>query len=216
MFAPDGTTFQLNYAHSATELGNTAVAFTNGEIAVLIVYKPKTNKYALDSLHKITRIGKNGLFTFSGITNDGLKYIDYLKKQVLIENITKNREIHPLYVFDDLCYEMSYNALSNKRLYGAAGILISEYEGKLRITEVVPNSSVIEVLGTSVGSRNQSAKTILSANVENLHMFDEQKMVEVVHTALKNAHPDATQELTGDQVECYVVKVGEEPKRIQL
>ncbi|OQS55385.1 PRE5 [Ecytonucleospora hepatopenaei] len=216
IYAPDGNIFQLKYAHAATELGNTTVGLTNGQIAVLMVHKPKTNKYALDSLHKITKIGKNGLFAFSGVTNDGIKYIDYLQHNVLAENITKDREIHPIYVFDDLCYEMAYNALSNQRLYGASGILICEFEGKLHITEVVPNSSVIAVKGTSIGARNQSAKTILSVHADDLEEFDEGKLIETCHKALINAHPDAKEPLVGDQVECYVVKVGEKPRQIVL
>lgn len=215
MYAPDGTVYQLNYAKSATELGNTTVALTNGEVGVLMVHKPKPYKYACDSLYKVTEL-KNGLFAFSGITNDGIKYISYLKEKELIENITKDREIHPLYVFDDLSYEMARNAISGNRLYGAAGILMCEFEGKIRVTELQPNSKAIEVFGTAVGARNQSSKTILATNLERFKMSTENELVEICHLALKNAHPDAKVELVGDEVECYLLKVGEKAKKIEI
>ncbi|EED42934.1 20S proteasome subunit, partial [Enterocytozoon bieneusi H348] len=131
MYAPDGSTFQLQYAKIASEKGSTSIAVTNGKVGVLMAYNPTHNKLALPSLNKITKIGEHGLFAFAGITNDGLEYIRYLNRKVLEENITKDREIHPVYVFDDLCYAVAYRALSGYRLMGAAGILVCEYNQRI-------------------------------------------------------------------------------------
>lgn len=209
MYAPDGSTFQLQYAKIASEKGSTSIAITNGKIGVLMAYNPTHNKLALPSLNKITKIGKRGLFAFAGITNDGLEYIRYLNKKVLEENITKDREIHPVYVFDDLCYAVAYRALSGYRLMGAAGILMCEYNQRICVTELSPNGKACEMYGTAIGHRNQSAKSILSSSNIQINNLGETELIDLCYNALKNAYPDENT-LKECEIEYYIIKVNED------
>ncbi|KAL6121810.1 hypothetical protein NUSPORA_01213 [Nucleospora cyclopteri] len=217
LFSPEGKLFQLQYAQAATEMGNTSVALTNGKEGVLIAHSPRRSSLCCKKAEtgiKITKINDSCIFSVAGITNDGLFVSDYLHSKSLEENITKNREIHPIYVFDDLCSSMAYAALTNsKRLCGAAGILMCEFDGKIRISELQPNSRAFEVRGTAIGNRNQACKTVLEKNLENFSFSG--NLIKIALEALLNAHPEGNdksiknQGLKSEEVEIYTIKVGE-------
>ncbi|CAG2099948.1 unnamed protein product [Medioppia subpectinata] len=182
MFNPEGKVMQLDYARRATELGNTCVAVKGKDCGVLVAHNPLRSKLAHPQ-NKIYTISDNenctALFTFSGITNDGLSIVEYLKDNALVENVVKDRNIHPIHVFDDLVVSMSFSALTGQsRLCGVSGILLtSESSGRVSITIINPDGKVSSVKGGSIGNRNQSCRTILEDEVDNFESMDVNELI---------------------------------------
>ncbi|ORD92976.1 hypothetical protein ECANGB1_2153, partial [Enterospora canceri] len=60
---------------------------------------------------------------------------------------------------------------------------------------------------------NQSCKTILSTALSRVKSMNEKQMIELCLNAMKNAHPEEN-ELKKDEIECYLMRVGEKTMRI--
>jgi 20S proteasome subunit alpha 6 len=203
IFNPEGKVKQLEYIHRTTELGNTVVGLRNSRYGLLIAHNQKVSELA-DAQKKIFPIGKTALFTFSGITNDGLCIVDYLIDKVVTEEVIKGRNIHFLDVFRDLCYDAcSRTLISQNRLYGVSGLFLTWYDG-VRLVEFDPKGIVREVHAMSLGNRRQSCRTVLETECGGFEEMDLDGLIQVGIQALRNAHPEQG-ELTSGNVEIWVL-----------
>lgn len=208
IFNPEGTIKQLDYIQKVTQLGNTSIALTNGKQGIIIVHVPKLSKFTLPQ-EKVFEICDYGLFTFSGITNDGLSIVKYLKEVALEESLVKDRKMHYLDVFDNLNIDATERSLGRyARLYGIKGLLLADYEG-IKLVEWDPTGIAIETIGATIGHRGQSCFTILEECYEEIKKASLEELIKIGIRALLNAHPDPEEEsLKCEDVHIYVLEEG--------
>ncbi|ELA41088.1 uncharacterized protein VICG_01881 [Vittaforma corneae ATCC 50505] len=213
LFNPEGRIKQLEFIKKTTELGNTTVALCNSRVGVLIAHVPKRTKLA-EPQQKVFEINNKTLFTFSGITNDGLSIVRYLKNQSVFENVIKDRDLHHLYCFDSLCFDAALRTIySSDRLYGVAGILMTDFNG-IKVVEFEPVGYVREVIGASIGNKSQSCRTILEDEADAIKNGQEKDLISLGLRALKNAYPDPDEQaLKQEDIYIYVM---EENKGIRI
>lgn len=214
LYNPEGKIKQLEYIRKTTELGNTSVVLGNRRIGVLIAHTPPRSKLA-ERQQKVFEINKSTLFTFSGITNDGLSIVHYLKSNSVFENVIKDRPLHHLACFESLCFDASLRTLTgSNRMYGVAGILVTDFEG-IRIVEFEPTGHVREVIGSSIGNKSQSCRTILEDEHQKIAGASEEELVTIGLRALKNAYPDPDDTpLKPEDISIYVIESGKEVKTV--
>lgn len=214
LYNPEGKIGQLDYIRKTTELGNTSVALGNRRIGVLIAHTPPRSKFA-ERQQKVFEISDSTLFTFSGITNDGLEIVHGLKSNAVFESVIKDRPLHHLTCFDSLCFDATLRTLTgSNRMYGVAGILMTDFEG-IRIVEFEPTGYVREVIASSIGNKSQSCRTILED--EHLKVADasEEELVAIGLKALKNAYPDPEDApLKSEDISIYVIESGRGIKNV--
>lgn len=203
-FTPEGKVKALEYIRNTVDLGNTTIALGNKKCGVLLAYTGKKSVLA-HKQPKIFKISEKAIFSFAGITNDGLDIVKYLIDLSVWEEIYKNREIHPIKVFDDLREEASLRTLySRNRMYGCGGILVNSYNNEINIVEFEPAGNVQYVNAVSIGSRSQSAKTILENYSGDYENADRNALIKIAIEALRNAHPD--EELNSDNLEVWCLE----------
>jgi 20S proteasome subunit alpha 6 len=208
IYNPTGKIKQLDYIKRTTELGNTSIALCNKNVGIIIAHVPRRSKLA-EHQNKIFKINDNSLFTFSGITNDGLQMVDYLKTASLVEDVIKDRPIHYLDVFEDLCMDAAERTMSEgSRMYGASGILMMDYDG-IKIVEFEPTGIAREVIGVSMGNRSQSCRTILENEHAQFKNASLDELLSIGMKALTNAHPDPEENsLKLEDVQIYAIEAG--------
>lgn len=206
MFNPEGKIKQLECIKRSTELGNTCLAISNRNVGVMIAHNPLRSALA-EPQKKVFEINEKTLFTFSGITNDGLVIVDYLKTSSLVEDVIKDRPFHYLNVFDDLCNDAADRTLTDSsRLYGVAGIMMMDYNG-IKIVEFEPTGVARETIGSAIGNRCQSCRTILEKEHESFRDASAEELILVGLKAMKNAHPDNNGEgLKPEDLNIYVLE----------
>lgn len=204
IYNPEGKIKQIEYVKNTVGLGNTVVALKNNNAGVIVTYNIKRSIFA-EYQKKIFKINDYSLFSFSGITNDGNKIVKYLKYKYVNEHVIKERKIHPIHVFDDLCYDASFRTLVNgSRMYGVEGFLLTDYDG-ICLTNFSPMGVAKEVKGLSIGNRSQSCRTILE---DECHEFDNFNVEQLIFTglkSLKNAYPEEGL-LSNENVEIWILK----------
>ncbi|CAD26077.2 20S PROTEASOME ALPHA SUBUNIT (C2) [Encephalitozoon cuniculi GB-M1] len=206
IFNPEGCVKQLDFIRQTTELGGTAVGLKNRSVGVLIAHNERRSRLA-DIQKKVFSIDRKSLFTFSGITNDGLQIVDYLIDKSVREEVIKGRAIHFLDVFEDLLRDVfERTILDGRRLYGVSGLYMTEYDG-IRLVEFNPKGHVREVKGMGIGCRAQSSRTVLEAYCEEYEKMGVEELVRIGIMALKNAHPE-DDALTGENVEIWILEAG--------
>lgn len=208
LFNPEGKIKQLEFIKKTTELGNTTIALCNSNFGVLLAHIPSRSKLA-EPQQKVFEINEKTIFAFSGITNDGLSIVRYLKSQSVFENVIKDRSLHHLTCFDSLCFDAALRTInSSDRLYGVAGILMTDLDG-VKISTFEPSGYVREVIGVSIGNKSQSCRTILEHECENIKKANEEELVSIGLKALKNAYPDAEDDgLSLSDVYIFIMEKG--------
>lgn len=215
VFDPEGKIKQLDYAKKTSELGNISIALCNRNFGVLITHTPNRSKLA-EKQQKVFEINSKTLFTFSGITNDGLSIVRYLKNQSVFEDVIKDRSLHHLSCFDKLCTDAAMQTLSgNNRIYGVMGILMTDYEG-IRITEFEPTGYVREVVGSCIGSNSQSCRTILEDEFDIINSATLNDLISLGIRALKNAFLDPEENLLkNEDIGVYAIETGKGIRKIE-
>lgn len=162
------------------------------------------------------KLSDNFMFTFSGITNDGLEIVNYLLSKSTEERVWKNRRLSPTKVFADLCVTASARTIiSSDRLFGCGGILCSEDGRRVRIVEWCPTGIVKVGRAVVIGNRAQSCKTVLEKSYEEGDGEESgEGVVGLAVRAMRNAHGEAGQ-MGKENLEGYVLRVGEGVERIE-
>ncbi|KAG0416904.1 putative proteasome subunit alpha type-6, partial [Dictyocoela roeselum] len=207
LFSPEGQVIPLTNIKRAVELGNTCVGIRNARVGVIVAHAGKINSNEYRP-KKIFKIG-TCMFSFSGITNDGLKIVEYLNRQHLHDQ-DLDIKAHPIHIFDDLAVEASRRTIINsERLFGCAGMFCCA-NSEVRMSLFEPNGSVTEVRATAIGNRSQAAKTVLENEIDRVEDMSEDDVIRLGISALKNTHSD--EEVYPENVEIWVLKKDSEPE----
>ncbi|KAF9763945.1 putative proteasome subunit alpha type-6 [Nosema granulosis] len=203
IFNPEGKIKQMEFISNTTSLGNTVLALNNKKTGVFITHNERRCKLA-EKQKKIFKINDYTLFSFSGITNDGLNIVDYLIDRSVHEKVIKERKIHPIHVFDDFVAETVARTVANdSRLFAIDGLLMTVHDG-VRLVLYEPVGTVKEVRGMSIGNRCQSCRTVLESECLNFENMNLQELVRVGIKALRNAYPEPGV-LTRENVDIWVL-----------
>lgn len=208
MFNPEGHIKQLEFISRTTQLGNTCVALCNGEAGVFIVHVPRVSPLA-EPQDKVFKISDTSLFAFSGITNDGLGIVEYLKASTLQEEMQMDRQVHYLDVFRDLNVDAAYKSFSGgSRLYGVAGQFMIDSDG-IKLVEWDPTGLALEAIGSAIGHRCQSCRTVLEDSYDQIVSSSLEQLIRLGIRALSNAHPDPSEgTLKAEDVYIYTMERG--------
>lgn len=151
-------------------------------------------------VNKIFKIDNHSIFTFSGITNDGLLLVDYLINKSINENIIYNMDITED-VFEEIGFQAGLRTMAaRERPFGVGGLMLNynKERDEVCLTEFKPTGEVFRCYGASVGRRSQGAITILERDYGDLD-FD--GIVELGIRAMRNA----LSELEKDDIEIWGV-----------
>lgn len=163
LYSPEGKILPLENILKSVELGTTAVAMISKDTGIIVAHTPKTDNAYPQC--KVFKISKHALFTFSGITNDGLQIVDYLVNKTINERILKDRNIDDD-VFEDLSVSAGYRTMyEGTRPFGAGGILVLYNEG-IKLINFMPTGECNDCLAVSIGHRSQSARTVLDSTYQ--------------------------------------------------
>ncbi|KAG0439333.1 putative proteasome subunit alpha type-6 [Dictyocoela muelleri] len=207
LFNPEGRVIPLTHIKRSVELGNTCIGIHNKKIGIILAYTGKLNpnEYKAKKIFKIQKC----IFSFSGITNDGLKIVEYLNKKYL-NTLEMNINPHPIHIFKELAIDASRRTIMNSdRLLGCAGIFCC-YNNGVRMSLFEPNGDVVEVRAIAVGNRSQAAKTILENEIDKVEDMDVNELIELSIRALKNTYSD--EEVCEDNVEIWGLRENCEPE----
>lgn len=203
IFNPEGKIKQMEFISNTTSLGNTVLALNSKKTGVFITYNERRCKLA-EHQKKIFKINDYTLFSFSGITNDGLNIVDYLIDRSVHEKVIKERKIHPIHVFDDFVAETVSRTVSNNvRLFAIDGLLMTVHEG-IRLVLFESVGTVKEVRGMSIGNRCQSCRTVLETECLNFEEMSRDQLITTGIKALRNAYPEPGI-LNKDNVDIWVL-----------
>lgn len=207
-FNAEGKLKQVEYASRAADLGSTCLALSNDKLGIIIAHVPLASKLAKPQ-DKIFKITEEAVFTFSGITNDGMKVVKYLKDNALYESIFRDRSIHYLEVFDDFSFEAARRSLGGGlRMYGMQGIFMMDYDG-IKIMHLASIGTITETYGASIGYRAQSCNSILEDELANFEDASEDELIRIGMRALWNAFPDPDENrITPDEIQIVVLESG--------
>lgn len=189
LYSSDGKVKPIENILKSVELGTTAIAITSKDAGIILAHSPSTQ--IAYPQNKIFKISPKTLFTFSGITNDGLYMVDYLINKTINEHVYKNRNINSR-VFDDLSSSASLRTMyySNRPL-GVGGLLLVAGES-MELLEFMPTGIVNVCYAMSIGTRAQSARTILEREYQEGMSVED--MVRMGIKAMKNAVNDLKEE----------------------
>ncbi|KAM0685793.1 Proteasome subunit alpha 1 [Conglomerata obtusa] len=183
LFTPEGVVKPIAHLTKAAELGTLTLAISTQNTGIIIAYK---------QAQKIFKISPTTLYTFAGITNDGLDMVDYLVKMSVSEQVLKDRELDPNTCFENISYRAGLRVMMNaSRPYGVAGLLMGLCNG-VKLVEISPSGYVSECRAMSVGERAQSARTVLEREVKD--EMEVEEMVKIGIMAIRNANSDVKQE----------------------
>ncbi|EJW04311.1 hypothetical protein EDEG_01435 [Edhazardia aedis USNM 41457] len=240
LFNPEGKVEPFTNIEKTTQLGALSVALINEKTleGIILAHKITTHlepqkigddenllesKISLEfPRKKIFKVGPKTLFSFSGITNDGLEIYNYLLNMCVNERVNKNRSIDAAKVFDDLCVEAGARLMvRNNRPFGCTTLLLNIVNNKelsldssvdqttsssnnsinkrIQLVEFGVAGKVNLCYAVSIGNRSQSARTILEKYYnDNMSLQD---MINLGIRSMKNAIND----LTPDVVEIYAL-----------
>lgn len=189
IYTPEGKVNPISNIIKSVELGTIAIAITSKEAGIILAHSPGTA--TAYPQNKIFKISPKTLFTFSGITNDGLFMVDYLINKTINEHVYKNRDINEE-VFDELSYSASFRTICfSSRPLGVGGLLLVAGES-VELLEFMPTGVVNSCYAMSIGNRSQSAKTVLEREYKDGMSMNE--MVCLGIKAMKNAINDLKKE----------------------
>ncbi|EPR78067.1 20S proteasome alpha type-1 subunit [Spraguea lophii 42_110] len=188
IFAPEGKVRSFSSVENTVSLGNICLGIVSKDYGIIIGYMGEDNglQYLSPKIHRITN---NSIFSFAGITNDGLEIVNYLLHKSVEEDVGRDRELDPMCVFDDYSFSAAEKGVFvSKRLCGAGGMLLSWYNNNIYLVEISPLGVIRRMKASAMGHRSQSAKTILQKSVEEINSMDLKELIHLGVDSIKNTN----------------------------
>lgn len=188
MFTPEGKVLPIESVVRSTEHGGVCVALRNRQIGVLIAQTTGKNDQFAAKRTKIKQLDTHLVYTYSGITNDGVKFGEAIKRKLQKE---KHRTGITLPIAGLIEDEQFYSGLEvmryGNRATGVSVILLGVEKNEVCLVEVGPTGEAFPAFGTCIGSRAQSARTILDAQGEAIQSLSEEGLIALGLEAFRNA-----------------------------
>lgn len=206
IFSPDGKVNTLSHIDKSVSLGSTVVAITNHRQCIFLAHH---QHMPLQYRERKIFVHPHMLYTFSGITNDGLEIHSHLLDEMTAEQVWKNRTADPVRVMDRMCVlAASRTMISSDRLFGCAAVIGVQHDGRIKVVEWLPTGVVRPAMAVALGGRAQSCKTVLEKHFKDHDQLADGDMLPLAIDAMKNAHGE-DRGMSVDNLEAYVLALDE-------
>ncbi|KAI5188721.1 20S proteasome subunit alpha 6 [Nematocida sp. AWRm77] len=188
MFTPEGKVLPVESVIRSTEHGGVCVALRNEKTGVLIAQNTGKSDLFAEKRTKIKQLDSHLVYTYSGITNDGAKFGEAIKRKLQREKHRTGAVLPISCLIED---EQFYSGLEvmryGNRATGISVILLGIEKGKVCLVEMNPTGEALPTIGTSIGSRAQSARTILDSKGAEILSLSEEGLLSLGMEAFRNA-----------------------------
>jgi 20S proteasome alpha/beta subunit len=205
MFTPEGKVIPIESIQRSVENGNVCVALRNKNTALMIAQRSGSEDPLAENRSKIERIDEFLVYTYSGITNDGIKIGARIRNTIQREKERTGTRLPFERIFSEMKFEYGLEVMRyGKRAMGIAGVIMGIDTNKVSLLQISPTGEVTSCLASCIGRRSQSARTILeSKNVSLLQMSDKD-LIKIGVEAFSNAVNDQSSLSDGAMDVCMV------------
>lgn len=192
MFTPEGKVLPIESIFRSTEHGGVCAALRNRTTGIIIAQKTGKNDSFTDGKNKIKQLDKHLVYTYSGITNDGEKFGEYLKTALLAEKYATGAVLPISKLLEDTQFNCGLQVMSyGKRAMGVSVILLAIENGEVKLFEMLPTGETLSCFGSCIGFRAQSARTVIESGADNLLDLSDTELFNLCFKAFQNAVNDA-------------------------
>ncbi|KAH9387093.1 20S proteasome subunit alpha 6 [Nematocida major] len=191
MFTPEGKILPIEGVIRSTEHGSSCVALRNKNMAVVISQRTSKNDKLTDGQTKIKQLDDNLVYVYSGITNDGVRFGNDLRDQIQYAKYMQGSSPPVAQLLEDKQFENALEIMRyGRRASGISVILAGVDKDKIEVFEMGPTGELIPCFGSCIGSRAQSARTILEPHGESISEMPDNELLSLGILAFKNAVND--------------------------
>lgn len=188
MFTPEGKILPIEGIIRSTEHGSPCVALRNKNMAVVIAQRTNKNNVLSEEKTKIKQIDTNLIYVYSGITNDGIKLGNNLRAEVQHSKYMYGVSLPISHLLEETQFSNALEIMRyGRRASGISVIIAGIDRGKIEVIEMGPTGEAIPCFGACIGSRAQSARTILESHTENIYELSNDELLSLGLSAFKNA-----------------------------
>jgi len=201
MFTPEGKVLPIESVIRTTEHGGVCVAVRSETVGVIISQRTGKDEKLAIGKSKIMQLDENLVYTYSGITNDGVRYGERIKRNLQKEKQRTGITLPIACLIEKEQFNSGIEVMRyGNRATGVSVIIMGVEKNKVKLLEINPTGEAFPCFGSCIGSRAQSARTVLDAKAKEIQNMDEQSLQELAFNAFRNAvnDPDAISAKTYD------------------
>ncbi|KAI5187028.1 20S proteasome subunit alpha 6 [Nematocida homosporus] len=188
MFTPEGKVLPIESVIRSTEHGGVCVALRNKTSGLIIAQKMGKQDKFTEGKSKVKQLDEYLVYTYSGITNDGVQFGERLKRKLQKE---KHRTGTVLSIAQLVEEQQFHNGLEvmryGNRAPGVSVIILGVEKSELVLMEMTPTGETIPSFGCCIGARAQSARTILDSQGDRILGMSDSELLELGMSAFRNA-----------------------------
>ncbi|KAI5159905.1 20S proteasome subunit alpha 6 [Nematocida ausubeli] len=190
-FTPEGKILPIEGVIRSTEHGSSCVALHNKNMAVIIAQRTGKNDKLLNGQTKIKQIDTNLVYVYAGVTNDGMKFQHVLRDEIQLANYKYGTPLPIMHLIESQQFNNALEIMRyGRRASGISVILAGIDKGKISVIEMGPTGEAIPCFGSCIGSRAQSARTILESYDGEILDLSNEDLQALALSAFKNAVND--------------------------
>lgn len=191
MFTPEGKVLPVESVIRSTEHGGLCVALRNRTSGVIIAQNTDKNSKFAEGKIKIKQLDRNLVYTYSGITNDGIKFGERIKQKLMEEKHRTGITLPISKLIEDQQFSNGLEVMRyGNRAAGVSIILLGIEKNGVNLIEMSPTGEAIPCFGCCIGSRAQSARTVLDAKGGQILDLTDEDLLSLGMDAFKNAIVD--------------------------
>ncbi|CAI5451959.1 unnamed protein product [Caenorhabditis angaria] len=189
VWSPQGRLHQVEYAVEAMKQGSATVGIKSETHAVIVALKRAQNELCSHQ-KKIYEIDTHSGVSIAGLLSDGRILARFLQTEC-----SSWRWDYKLPIpMKKLAEAMQLKLQANTQYYGrrpfGVGLLVAGYDKDgAHIIQTDPSAEVVSMLGTSIGSRSQSARTYLERHVDEFEKSTPEQLIVHALLALRDTLP---------------------------
>lgn len=191
MFTPEGKVMPIESVTRSTEHGGVCVALRNKTSGLIIAQNTdKSNPFA-EGKRKIKQLDTSLVYTYSGITNDGVKFGERIKERLMEEKHRTGITLPISRLIEDEQFSNGLEVMRyGKRASGVSIILLGIEKREVKLIEMSPTGEVTPCFACCIGARAQSARTVLDAKGNEILNLSDEDLLFLGMDAFKNAIVD--------------------------
>lgn len=190
-FTPEGKILPIEGVIRSTENGSPCVALRNRSMAIIIAQRTNKNDVLSEGKTKIKQLDTNLIYVYAGITNDGIKLGNDLRNEVQHSKYMYGSSLPISHLLEETQFSNALEIMRyGRRASGISVIIAGIDRGEVEVIEMGPTGEAIPCFGACIGSRSQSARTILESNTESIYDLSNDDLLSLGLAAFKNAVND--------------------------
>ncbi|KAI5191921.1 20S proteasome subunit alpha 6 [Nematocida minor] len=191
MFTPEGKILPIEGVIRSTEHGSPCVALRNKNMAIIIAQRTGKNDKLTEGKTKIKQLDSNLVYVYAGITNDGIKFGNDLRDEIQYSKYIQGTSSPISQLLEEKQFSNALEIMRyGRRASGISVIIAGVDRGKIEVIEMGPTGEAIPCFGACIGSRAQSARTILESHTENIYELPDEDLMSLGIAAFRNAVND--------------------------